>query len=79
MKRIEEALEILTENVQQTSYLSWLTIKKGVLAHNISSVAENQNLIQEFVTLMRYVAHQLPKLQGVEITMDQAAQVVSSM
>jgi ankyrin repeat protein len=78
MKRIEEALEILTENVQQTSYLSWLTIKKGVLAHNISSVAENQNLIQEFTTLMRYVAHQLPKLQGVEITMDQAAQVVSS-
>jgi hypothetical protein len=28
MKRIEEVLEILTENVQQTSYLSWLTIKK---------------------------------------------------
>ena len=48
------------------------------MAHNISSVAQDQSLIQEFTTLMRYLAHQLAKPQGVEITMDQAAQVVSS-
>ena len=77
MKR-SEALKILREDVQGQSYLSWLEVKKGVLPHNKSLVAENQDLIQEFTTLMRYVAHQLPKLRGVEITMDQAAQVVSS-
>lgn len=55
----------------------WLGTKKGVLPHNIESVAMDQDLIQEFVTLMQYVTHQLAKVGNV-ITMDQAAQVVAS-
>ena len=73
----KEALTILQQGGQQTSYLMWLGTKKGVLPHNIESVAMDQDLIQEFVTLMQYVTHQLAKVGNV-ITMDQAAQVVAS-
>ena len=74
----KEALTILQQGGQQTSYLMWLGTKKGVLAHNIESVEMDQDLIQEFVTLMHYVTHQLAKVKGNVITMDQAAQVVAS-